>query len=178
MPYKKWKEISDLVCKTTNGNSQGTNSQQKVPFELKDNSKHSICLAYPPSFLSSLCAISVDGKRFDICATWVILQSLERIRSPSFGRKKRVHFELPKSENGDMDPEIRKELADLIEAKEAGVAYVMGHSYVKAKKSSSFLKKLAINVVYTFLRRNCRDPAMTLSIPHISLIEVGMIYYV
>jgi KUP system potassium uptake protein len=106
------------------------------------------------------------------------MQSLERIRSPSFGRKKRVHFELPKSENGDMDPEIRKELADLIEAKEAGVAYVMGHSYVKAKKSSSFLKKLAINVVYTFLRRNCRDPAMTLSIPHISLIEVGMIYYV
>lgn len=89
-----------------------------------------------------------------------------------------MHFELPKSENGDMDPEIRKELADLLEAKEAGVAYVMGHSYVKAKKSSSFFKKLAINVVYTFLRRNCRDPAMTLSIPHISLIEVGMIYYV
>ena len=50
MPYKKWKEISDLVRKTTNGNSQGTYSQRKVPFELKDNSKHSICLAYPLFF--------------------------------------------------------------------------------------------------------------------------------
>lgn len=78
----------------------------------------------------------------------------------------------------DLDPEMRKELADIVEAKEAGVAYVMGHSYVRATKSSSWLKKFAINFVYTFLQRNCREPSMALHIPHMSLIEVGMVYYV
>ncbi|GAB2231262.1 hypothetical protein Droror1_Dr00027551 [Drosera rotundifolia] len=91
-------------------------------------------------------------------------------------RQRRVRFQLP--ENPTMDPEVREELLDLIEAKEAGVAYIMGHSYVKARRSSSFLKKLAIDIGYSFLRKNCRGPAVALNIPHISLIEVGMIYYV
>ncbi|KAL9271171.1 Potassium transporter 4-like protein [Drosera capensis] len=91
-------------------------------------------------------------------------------------RQRRVRFQLP--ENPTMDPEVRTELLDLIEAKEAGVAYIMGHSYVKARRSSSFLKILAIDIGYSFLRKNCRGPAVALNIPHISLIEVGMIYYV
>ena len=78
----------------------------------------------------------------------------------------------------DIDPGMRKELIDLIDAKDAGVAYVMGHSYVKAAKSSSWAKKFAINYVYTFLQRNCREPSMALHIPHTNLIEVGMVYYV
>ncbi|GAB4847387.1 Potassium transporter 4 [Ancistrocladus abbreviatus] len=91
-------------------------------------------------------------------------------------RRRRVRFQLP--QNPAMDPAVRDELLDLIEAKEAGVAYIMGHSYVKARRSSSFLKKLAIDIGYSFLRKNCRGPAVALNIPHISLIEVGMIYYV
>ncbi|XP_009626757.1 potassium transporter 4-like isoform X1 [Nicotiana tomentosiformis] len=91
-------------------------------------------------------------------------------------RRRRVRFNLP--ENPGMDPEVRDELLDLVQAKEAGVAYIMGHSYVKARRSSSFWKKLAVDVGYTFLRKNCRCTAVALNIPHISLIEVGMIYYV
>lgn len=91
-------------------------------------------------------------------------------------RRRQVRFQLPP--NPGMDPSVREELMDLINAKEAGVAYIMGHSYVKARKSSSFLKKLVIDIGYSFLRKNCRGPAVALNIPHISLIEVGMIYYV
>ncbi|XP_021297835.1 potassium transporter 4 [Herrania umbratica] len=91
-------------------------------------------------------------------------------------RRHQVRFQLPP--NPGMDPLVREELMDLIEAKEAGVAYIMGHSYVKARRSSSFLKKLVIDMGYSFLRKNCRGPAVALNIPHISLIEVGMIYYV
>ncbi|CAI0434239.1 unnamed protein product [Linum tenue] len=80
--------------------------------------------------------------------------------------------------NPRMDPVVREELMDLIRAKEAGVAYIMGHSYVKARRNSSFIKKLAIDIGYSFLRKNCRGPSVALNIPHISLIEVGMIYYV
>lgn len=91
-------------------------------------------------------------------------------------RRRRVRFQL--SQNPAMDLAVREELMDLIEAKEAGVAYIMGHSYVKARRSSSFLKKIAIDIGYSFLRKNCRGPSVALNIPHISLIEVGMIYYV
>ncbi|KAJ6674775.1 POTASSIUM TRANSPORTER [Salix viminalis] len=91
-------------------------------------------------------------------------------------RRRHVRFQLPS--NPGMDPSVREELTDLVQAKEAGVAYIMGHSYVKARRSSSFLKKLAIDIGYSFLRKNCRGPAVALNIPHISLIEVGMIYYV
>uniref|UniRef100_A0A2P2MCR4 Potassium transporter n=1 Tax=Rhizophora mucronata TaxID=61149 RepID=A0A2P2MCR4_RHIMU len=88
----------------------------------------------------------------------------------------RVRFQLPP--NPGMDPAVREELMDLIQAREAGVAYILGHSYVKARRNSSFFKKLAIDIGYSFLRKNCRGPSVTLNIPHISLIEVGMIYYV
>ncbi|KAA8530044.1 hypothetical protein F0562_004753 [Nyssa sinensis] len=91
-------------------------------------------------------------------------------------RRRQVRFQLPP--NLGVDPLVREELLDLIEAKEAGVAYIMGHSYVKARRSSSYLKKLVIDIGYSFLRKNCRGPAVALNIPHISLIEVGMTYYV
>ncbi|KAL0014703.1 hypothetical protein SO802_001772 [Lithocarpus litseifolius] len=91
-------------------------------------------------------------------------------------RKRHVRFHLPSSPG--IDPAVREELMDLIQAKEAGVAYILGHSYVKARRSSSYLKKIVIDIGYSFLRKNCRGPAVALNIPHISLIEVGMIYYV
>lgn len=90
--------------------------------------------------------------------------------------RQQVRFQLPP--NIAMDPAVREELMELIQAKEAGVAYIMGHSYVKARRSSSFFKKLVIDIGYSFLRKNCRGPSVALNIPHISLIEVGMTYYV
>ncbi|XP_048329590.2 probable potassium transporter 13 isoform X2 [Ziziphus jujuba] len=69
-----------------------------------------------------------------------------------------------------------EEVKELMEAKEAGVAYMMGNTYVMASETSSFMKKIAIDVVYGFLRRNCRRPATGLGIPSTSLIEVRMLY--
>lgn len=67
---------------------------------------------------------------------------------------------------------------ELMEAKEAGVAYMMGNTYVMASKTSSFMKKIVIDVFYGFLRRNSRRPASGLGIPSTSLIEVRMHYRV
>jgi KUP system potassium uptake protein len=99
------------------------------------------------------------------------------VETDGLGRKKKVRFDFSKNSE-IVDPSVKEELDDLIEAKEAGIAYVLGHSYIKAKKTSSFLKKLVINFVYDFLRKNCRAPGVALSIPHLCLIEVGMVYYV
>eukprot|EP00249_Psilotum_nudum_P015959 c25596_g1_i1 orf=398-2734(-) len=103
-------------------------------------------------------------------------EDLHESVSPRFGGQKKVRFEIPSSP--DLDPTIRDELTELVEAKEAGTAYILGHSYVKANKNSSMAKKFAIDIAYNFLRKNCRGPSIALSIPHICLIEVGMIYCV
>lgn len=106
------------------------------------------------------------------------LQTMYEAESPGFANRRRIEFEINDEDGGRMDPAVREELRALVEAKHAGVAYIMGHSYIKAKKNSSVFNKFAIDVAYSFLRKNCRGPAVALNIPHISLIEVGMIYYV
>ncbi|KAI5069768.1 hypothetical protein GOP47_0016069 [Adiantum capillus-veneris] len=117
-----------------------------------------------PSSLSLSCDESLSSS-----------QSLGQLSS-TFGKKKDVRFEL--SKNSYIGQGVRDELRELVEAKAAGVAYILGHSYVKASSSSSFLKKFAINVAYSFLKKNCRGPSVALNIPHTCLIEVGMIYHV
>uniref|UniRef100_A0A6N2L3A2 Potassium transporter n=1 Tax=Salix viminalis TaxID=40686 RepID=A0A6N2L3A2_SALVM len=74
--------------------------------------------------------------------------------------------------------QLKDESLRILKAKESGVAYILGHSHAKAKKSSSIIKKFAIDVVYTFLSKNSREPDVVLNVPHTSLLEVGMIYYV
>ncbi|CAK9326939.1 unnamed protein product [Citrullus colocynthis] len=71
-----------------------------------------------------------------------------------------------------------EEAMQILRAKESGITYIFGHCSVKAKKSSSIFKKLAIDIVYAFLKQNCREPEVLLNVPHTSLLEVGMVYYV
>ncbi|AEE35043.1 K+ uptake permease 6 [Arabidopsis thaliana] len=90
--------------------------------------------------------------------------------------KKRVRFVVP--ETPKIEKETRQELMELTEAREGGVAYIMGNAYMKAKPGSGLLKRLAINIGYEFLRRNTRGPRNMLTSPHASTLEVGMIYNV
>ncbi|XP_022718099.1 probable potassium transporter 13 [Durio zibethinus] len=72
----------------------------------------------------------------------------------------------------------RNEVQELMDAKESGVAYMMANTHIRANGASSFVKKFAINIIYGFLRRNSRRPAIALGIPHTSLVEIGMLYQV
>ncbi|XP_028072183.1 potassium transporter 6-like [Camellia sinensis] len=101
---------------------------------------------------------------------------LKEIQSPIMKPRKRVRFVIP--ESPEIDVGARKELQELMEAREAGMAYILGHSYVRAKQGSSMLKKLVINYGYDLLRRNSRAPVYALSVPHASTLEVGMAYHV
>nr|DAD38642.1 TPA_asm: hypothetical protein HUJ06_012964 [Nelumbo nucifera] len=99
--------------------------------------------------------------------------------------EKRVRFAIDdESGGGDgdthsaMDDRVREEIEDLLEAQQAGTAFILGHSHVKAKQGSTFLKKAAIDFGYNFLRRNCRGPDVALKVPPASLLEVGMVYVV
>ncbi|KAI3452406.1 hypothetical protein Pfo_009071 [Paulownia fortunei] len=100
---------------------------------------------------------------------------LREISSPEVPRK-RVRFLVP--ESPQIDREARVELQELMEAREAGMAFILGHCYVKAKTGSSLIKRIVINVGYDFLRRNSRAPTYASSFPRASTLEVGMIYHV
>ncbi|KAK8567694.1 hypothetical protein V6N12_006271 [Hibiscus sabdariffa] len=90
--------------------------------------------------------------------------------SPVIKPRKRVRFIVPKSP--EIDTGAREELQELMEAREAGIAYILGHSYVKAKQGSSLIKTLVINYGYEFLRRNSRPSTYALTVPHASTLEV------
>ena len=76
----------------------------------------------------------------------------------------------------DGGKQVAEELAALAAARESGTAFILGHSYVQCKPGSSVLKRLAVDVGYNFLRRNCRGPDVALRVPPASLLEVGMVY--
>ncbi|KAG6735167.1 hypothetical protein I3842_01G308200 [Carya illinoinensis] len=78
----------------------------------------------------------------------------------------------------DMGVQLREELEDLYTAQQAGTAFILGHSHVRAKQGSSVLKRVAIDFGYNFLRRNCRGADVALKVPPVSLLEVGMVYVV
>ncbi|PIN06352.1 hypothetical protein CDL12_21101 [Handroanthus impetiginosus] len=100
---------------------------------------------------------------------------LTEISSPEVPRK-RVRFLVPESPQIDRD--AQRELQELMEARESGMAFILGHSYVKAKRGSSLIKRIVINLGYDFLRRNSRAPTYASSFPRASTLEVGMVYHV
>ncbi|XP_037430507.1 putative potassium transporter 8 [Triticum dicoccoides] len=75
----------------------------------------------------------------------------------------------------EADKQVAEELEALAAAREAGTAFILGHSHVQCKPGSSVVKKLTV-VGYNFLRRNCRGPDVVLRVPPASLLEVGMVY--
>uniref|UniRef100_A0ACD5ZC34 Uncharacterized protein n=1 Tax=Avena sativa TaxID=4498 RepID=A0ACD5ZC34_AVESA len=93
------------------------------------------------------------------------------------GVRKRVRFVLPAA-SPRPNAGVQEELRELTDAREAGMAFILGHCYVKAKSGSSFFRRFVINFGYDFLRRNSRGPTYAVTVPHASTLEVGMIYYV
>lgn len=112
-----------------------------------------------------------DGDFSEMAGT----SELKELKNPEKLRK-RVRFVVPESPRIDTD--TREELQELMDAREAGMAFILGHCYVRAKSGSSLMKKLVINLGYDFLRRNSRGPTYAVGIPCASTLEVGMIYLV
>ncbi|XP_009804338.1 potassium transporter 6-like [Nicotiana sylvestris] len=90
--------------------------------------------------------------------------------------KKSVKFVI--SETTKIGRGAHEELRELMEAREAGIAYILGHYYVQAKQGSSLFRRIVINYGYEFLRRNSRPLTYALTVPHASTLEVGMVYHI
>ncbi|KAG9160516.1 hypothetical protein Leryth_019475 [Lithospermum erythrorhizon] len=163
----------DLVCSIAEFiRSEATESIVGVE-DLSDEEKMTV-IGTTSSYLEPL-RTSEDAEELSVISEGASTSTLREVQSPKMPRK-RVRFLVPESPK--VDPSAREELQELMEAREAGLAFILGHCYVKAKSGSSFFKKLVIDIGYEFLRRNSRGPTYALSFPQASTLEVGMIYRV
>ncbi|XP_052201009.1 potassium transporter 10-like isoform X7 [Diospyros lotus] len=60
----------------------------------------------------------------------------------------------------------------------AGVVHILGNTVVSARRDSNIFKKIAVDYIYAFLRKICRDNSGMFNVPHESLLNVGQIFYV
>ncbi|KAL3376653.1 hypothetical protein AABB24_003204 [Solanum stoloniferum] len=70
------------------------------------------------------------------------------------------------------------EMEFLNRCKDAGVVHILGNTVVRARRDSRFYKKIAIDYIYAFLRKICRENSVIFNVPHESLLNVGQIFYV
>ncbi|KAF3958225.1 hypothetical protein ACB098_01G148900 [Castanea mollissima] len=75
-------------------------------------------------------------------ATLQNLKSKNRQESTPLNNRPMVRFELLNTKYRDLN--VREELLELVEAKHAEVAYIVGHSHIKAKSNSSYMKKFVV----------------------------------
>ncbi|KAH6830619.1 K+ uptake permease 11 [Perilla frutescens var. hirtella] len=70
------------------------------------------------------------------------------------------------------------ELEFLSKCRDAGVVHIMGNTVIRARRDSGIHKKIAIDYIYAFLRKICRDNSVIFNVPHESLLNVGQIFFV
>ncbi|XP_041024131.1 potassium transporter 10-like [Juglans microcarpa x Juglans regia] len=70
------------------------------------------------------------------------------------------------------------ELEFLNNCRDIGVVHILGNTVVKARRDSKFYKRIAIDHIYAFLRKICRENSAIFNVPQESLLNVGQILYV
>ncbi|XP_010536702.1 PREDICTED: potassium transporter 9 isoform X2 [Tarenaya hassleriana] len=70
------------------------------------------------------------------------------------------------------------ELEYMKECRDAGVVHILGNTAVRARRDSLLPKKIAIDYVYAFLRKICRENSVIFNVPHETLLNVGQVFYV
>ena len=71
---------------------------------------------------------------------------------------------------------IQQEQQAILEEMNKGVVYIFGESEVVARPHSSLLKKIVVNYIYSFLRKNSRNGEKMMSIPRRQVLKVGISY--
>lgn len=62
--------------------------------------------------------------------------------------------------------------------RDAGVVHILGNTVIRARRDAKIHKKIAIDYIYAFLRKICRENSVIFNVPHESLLNVGQIFYV
>ncbi|KAF3961181.1 hypothetical protein ACB098_07G044700 [Castanea mollissima] len=88
-----------------------------------------------------------------------------------------VNNTVSSSGQGSAQTEI-DELEFLNSCRDAGVVHILGNTVVRARRDSKFYRKIAIDYIYAFLRKICRENSVIFNVPHESLLNVGQVFFV
>ena len=88
-----------------------------------------------------------------------------------------VNNTVSSSGQGSAQTEI-DELEFLNSCRDAGVVHILGNTVVRARRDSNFYRKIAIDYIYAFLRKICRENSVIFNVPHESLLNVGQVFFV
>ncbi|XWS67405.1 hypothetical protein CRYUN_Cryun04dG0003900 [Craigia yunnanensis] len=100
------------------------------------------------------------------------VDSIVPVRSP-------MHANFTVRSSGQVSSQTETdELEFLNSCRDAGVVHILGNTVVRASRDARFYKKIAIDYVYAFLRKICRENSVIFNVPHESLLNVGQIFYV
>ncbi|KAI5667452.1 hypothetical protein M9H77_17305 [Catharanthus roseus] len=81
------------------------------------------------------------------------------------------------SEHASSQTEV-DELEFLSSCRDAGVVHILGNTVVRARRDSRIYKRIAIDYIFAFLRKICRENSAIFHVPHESLLNVGQVFYV
>lgn len=70
------------------------------------------------------------------------------------------------------------ELEFLNSCRDAGVVHILGNTVIRARRDSRFYKKIAVDYIYAFLRKICRENSVIFNVPHECLLNVGQVFFV
>jgi KUP system potassium uptake protein len=101
------------------------------------------------------------------------VDSIVQVRSPPPHANITVRSTGQVSSQNEVD-----ELEFLNSCRDAGVVHILGNTVVMARRDSNFFKKVAVDYIYAFLRKICRENSVIFNVPHESLLNVGQIFYV
>ncbi|GMN64037.1 hypothetical protein TIFTF001_033109 [Ficus carica] len=101
------------------------------------------------------------------------LDSIVPIKSPAHMNSNTVVSSGQVSSQTEVD-----ELEFLNNCRDAGVVHILGNTVVRASRDSRFYKKIAVDYIYAFLRKICRENSVIFNVPHESLLNVGQIFFV
>ncbi|XP_045825639.1 potassium transporter 5-like isoform X2 [Trifolium pratense] len=71
---------------------------------------------------------------------------------------------------------VEEEISFVQREMEKNVVYMLGEAEVVAEPNSSILKKIVVNHIYNFLRRNIRQGENLMAFPRSRLLKIGMTY--
>ncbi|XP_058731264.1 potassium transporter 10-like [Vicia villosa] len=101
------------------------------------------------------------------------IDSIVQVKSPPPNVSNTVRSSGQVSSQTEID-----EVEFLNNCRDAGVVHILGNTVVIARRDSNFFKKLAVDYIYAFLRKICRENSVIFNVPHESLLNVGQIFSV
>uniref|UniRef100_A0A2P2MBB5 Potassium transporter n=3 Tax=Rhizophora mucronata TaxID=61149 RepID=A0A2P2MBB5_RHIMU len=93
--------------------------------------------------------------------------------------KSPLHANSTVQSSGQGSSQMEADEVELLNScRDAGVVHIMGNAIVRARRDSRIHKKIAVDYMYAFLRKICRENSVIFNVPHESLLNVGQILYV